>query len=96
MTRSNFTLACVVLILAMFLIWTASTEASGPPRTPKAPKLSFVGTIPNSWGDVIGVSGDFNHPTLVFRNEKGELRIITVLGTQLPQKGMLIKRSYQD
>ncbi len=95
MTRSNFALACMVLIFAMFLIWTASTEASGPPKT-LDDLLTFVGTVPNSWGDVVGVSGDFNHPTLVFRNEKGELRIITVVGTQLPQKGMLIKRSYHD
>lgn len=88
-------LLCIALALAA-LAGAFANEAWGQKRSPRPDKWTEIpaGVIPTEYGELVGVTGDRNSTTLVFRSDKGDLGIVRLTGVRVDKRISVIKRKY--
>ncbi|MGE3165288.1 MAG: hypothetical protein AB7O52_10325 [Planctomycetota bacterium] len=71
-------------------MWVA--EAQQPKKQPFDEKK--IGSVPTEWGDLVTVTGAPNNLVLVFKNEKGQLRMVEHRGQLLGTTVQVVDRTY--
>jgi hypothetical protein len=55
-----------------------------------------AGSVPNRFGALIHVAGKAGEYALMFQNEQGEIRIVEMSGSKVPQQAFLLRRAEPD
>lgn len=93
-TKSTWRLGAFVLLGLLLGLLAANGAFARGKKPPKRLRDRVLGAVPTEYGEFTGIAGSQSDWMLAFRNERGEVRLIHLRGSELPQEALLIQRQY--